>query len=170
MKRTKRKRTRLKKKTQQLKITQLKNPQLKRPPTEDEPQKTEDINCLSSNTLLDNIEYFMTQISGELPDLGENSDSIFPLHTSTPKHVPESMVKVAHKKREVFQCIKDDLYVLKLNNQAEVENGITQELEDWECELRENAIREVNQNYMKIPKSRKKSLIKRIGWQTKYIK
>ena len=100
----------------------------------------------------------MTQISGELPDLGEINDNIFPLDTSTPENVLESMVKVAHKKREIFQCIKDDFYALKLDNQAEVQNGIEQELEDWECEQQENAIKEVNQNYMKIPKSRKKSL------------
>ena len=97
----------------------------------------------------------MTQISGELPDLGEINDTILPLHTSTPKHVPESMVKVAHKKREIFQCIKDDLYALKLDNQAEIQNGIEQELEDWECEQQENAFREVNQNYKKILKPRK---------------
>ena len=55
-----------------------------------------------------------------------------------------------------------------MDNQPEVLNGIEEELEDWECE--QNAIREVNQNYQKISKSVKKSLIKRIGWQTKFIK
>ena len=72
--------------------------------------------------------------------------------------------------QHIFQCIKQDLYVLKMDNQPEVLNGIEEELEDWECEQQQNAIREVNQNYQKISKSVKKSLIKRIGWQTKFIK
>ena len=59
------------------------------------------------------------------------------------------MVKVANM-QHIFQCIKQDLYVLKMDNQPEVLNGIEEELEDWECEQQQKAIREVNQNYQKI--------------------
>ena len=52
--------------------------------------------------------------------------------------------------------------------QANIKNQIEEEIEDWECKQQEDAIQEVNLNYNKIPKSRKDSLIQRIGWKTKY--
>ena len=80
-------------------------------------------------------------------------------------------MKLGNKKKHIIQCIKEDIYALKMDNkettnQAEIENTIEQELQDYECEQQEKAIEEVNKNYQNIPKARKDSLIKRIGWNT----
>ena len=114
----------------------------------------------------------MTQISAKPKpvvtkltfDLGKWEEKIEPLYTSTLKHLTESMEKVTNK-RNIFECIKQDLHVLKMDIQAEVLNYSEQELEDWECQQQQDAIKEVNLNYQKIPTSIKNSLIKRIGWE-----
>ena len=87
-------------------------PAIEEPPTKD--QETEDfsnaenltaqMNDFSSTALLENIDELMAKIHGDIPDLGILNDTLlFPKHTSTPKHEPE--------KREIFQCIKDRIYV-----------------------------------------------------------
>ena len=117
----------------------------------------------------------MTTLSAELPDLGHISDTLLPLHTSTPIHEPQTMVKMGNMKQQVYQCIKDGIYALQKENQeapnqAEIEATIEQELQDFECKQQEESMQQVNENYNKITKARKDSLIKRIGWKTKYIR
>ena len=107
-----------------------KETQTKDPETENlsnEEIQSAEINSLSSKALLENIDYLMTQLSGELPDLGYIDDTILPLHTSTPIHEPQSMVWVGNKKKENFQCIiKDGIYALKMDNQEAPNQAHTQ--------------------------------------------
>ena len=160
----------------------IEEPPQQEPPTSEETEnqsndeiQSADINFMSSNVLLDNINFLMTTLSAELPDLGHISDTLLPLHTSTPIHEPQTMVKMGNMKQQVYQCIKDGIYALQKENQeapnqAEIEATIDQELQDFECKQQEESMQQVKKNYNKIKKARKDSLIKRIGWKTKYIR
>jgi hypothetical protein len=126
-----------------------KEPLIEEPPQQ-EPPTTEDtpVHHLT-NELMDHINFLMTTgpmktLSAELPDLGYISDILLPpLHTKNNQEAPD---------------------------QAEIEAIIEQELEDFECQQQEKTMKEVKKNYNKMTKTRKHSLIERIGWKTKYIK
>ena len=127
-----------------------KEPTLEEPPQQEPPtsEDTENHN-MSTNELMDNINFLMTTgpmktLIDELPDLGYISDILLPpLHTKNNQEAPD---------------------------QAEIEAIIEQELEDFECQQQEETMKEVKKNYNKMTKTRKHSLIERIGWKTKYIK